>query len=104
MKDLTKNAAVRAVIQDAIEKLEAMGLKCLAIPNDLPGYGASVSLHIGQDDMAVSAAFIASLRGGEFPHLADENARKGFAREVAEYVVAAKDPNAGYLDPSAGSL
>lgn len=88
MKDLTKNAAVLAVLQEAMAKLETIGLKCMALPNDLPGYGASVSLHAGEDDMAVTAAYVANQRGSEFAHLADEDARKGFAREVSELVVA----------------
>lgn len=95
MKDLTRNAAVRAVVQDAVAKLEALGLKCMAIPNDLPGFGASLSLHAGEDDMAVTAAYVANQRGSEFAHLADEDARKGFAREVAELVVARSHFDAG---------
>ncbi|MDG9969830.1 hypothetical protein N7638_17450 [Achromobacter mucicolens] len=95
MKDLTKNAAVLAVLQEAMAKLESMGLKCMALPNDLPGYGASVSLHAGEDDMALTAAYVANQRGSEFAHLADEEARKGFAREVAELVVARSHFDAG---------
>lgn len=93
MTNLTNDPAAMAVIRDAIQKLESLGFDCLAFPNDLPGYGASVSLHIGDSVVATSAAYVANLRGSEFPHLADEGARKGFAREVAEFVVAMKAPD-----------
>ncbi|NHQ86786.1 hypothetical protein HA050_11720 [Iodobacter sp. HSC-16F04] len=81
---MMNNLQAMGIINDAAEKLRVMGLTCWMSPNDLGNFGMSVSLHVGETELATAAAHVAQRDGSTAPHLADDKVREQFAVNVAD--------------------
>lgn len=80
------NKAAMAIIEEAAEKLQTMGLACWVAPSHLSDFGLSVSLLVGETELAAAAAFVALREGSAGPHLYDEKEREHFAHEVSAFI------------------
>lgn len=94
---IMNNEAVIAVLAQAAQQLQALGINCLLSPLSLP-QGMTVSLHVGESIEAALAAEVAATRGGEMAHSADTSAH--FSRNVAELLTEATIQTAAYIPPS----
>ncbi|VVE52616.1 hypothetical protein [Pandoraea terrigena] len=92
---INENQQVADILAEALEKLEALGLKCAISPNMLPK-GESLSLHVGNTLYDVGTGFVASMIGGAAAHEAGGSAM--FDDEVEQFV---RDREAGDLGPVA---
>lgn len=84
--NILQNQKAMGIIDEAAEKLRSIGLVCWVSPTDMCEFGMAVSLHVGETELAASAAHVAQGEGAVAPHLADEKARERFAHQVADFI------------------
>lgn len=78
--NILDNIAAMSVLREAKSKLEKLGVACILSPMSLP-QGMTVSLHIGETELAAIAANVASTQGGVNAH--SVIGANQFAQEVA---------------------
>lgn len=94
--NILDNKAAIAVLTQAAQKLQALGIECLLSPMSLP-QGMTISLHVGDSTEAALAAEVAATFGGEKAHSAAGAAE--FCRELAFKVTEATLLKASYIPP-----
>jgi hypothetical protein len=94
---IMNNEAAIAVLANAAQQLQALGIHCLLSPMSLP-QGMTVSLHVGESMEATLAAEVAATHGGEMAHGADTASH--FSKDVAELLTEATIQKAAHIPPS----
>jgi len=79
-RNILENRAAMAILREAKSNLEKLGVACVLSPMDLP-QGMTISLHIGNTELAAIAANVASTQGGVNAHSVD--GADQFVQEVA---------------------
>jgi len=74
-------AKANEILESAKKQLEALGMICILSPTTLP-QGRSVSLHVGETELAAIGAHVASSHGGAIAHTKD--GKHQFEFDVAE--------------------
>lgn len=96
--NILENKAAIAVLTQAAQQLQALGVECLLSPMSLP-QGMTISLHVGDSTEAALAADVATTYGGEKAHSAAGAGE--FSNEVAFRLTEATILKAAYVPPGA---
>ena len=77
-----------AILELAKAQLEALGMHCLLSSMSLP-QGLTVSLHVGETELAVISAHVASGHGGASAHAKDSKSEFEFdvAQSIADLAI-----------------
>ena len=96
--DNSKNEAAIAILAQAAQQLQVLGVHCLLSPMSLP-QGMTISLHVGESVEAALAAEVAATCGGEMAH--STASADGFRKDAAFRMTEATIPKVAYVSPRA---
>jgi len=93
---IIQNQNAIAILAQAVEQLQAIGVNCLLSPLSLP-QGSSLCLQVADSVEAVLAANVATLRGSEIAH--NPARASGFAEDVSVALTEATILKAAHIPP-----
>jgi hypothetical protein len=81
VKNILDNRQAMAVLEEAVSKLQSLGIASVMCPCSFEPHGKTVSLHIGETEAAAAAAHVAQTCGA----IVSRSEPEEFAHEFAAY-------------------